>query len=210
MGHMGISGYAHSHSDIGGYTTILTHAGFNITRNAELLGRWGELAAVSSAVYRSHEGNVPQVNAQFYSNSTTYRYYAYNARMFVALAPYRRKILETECAAFGWPYLRFPVMVHTNDLEARAISYQSFYLGPSLYAAPVLDPQTFGVDVYLPGDRNFTHVWTGKRYKPGQRITVPAPYGQPAVFIVEGAEIPELETFLEFVKKEKKTKPSFT
>ena len=57
MGHMGLSGYAHQHSDIGGYTDILTYAGFNVTRSAELLGRWGELAAVSSAAFRSHEGD---------------------------------------------------------------------------------------------------------------------------------------------------------
>jgi alpha-glucosidase (family GH31 glycosyl hydrolase) len=56
LGHMGLSGYAHSHSDIGGYTDVLTYAGFNVTRSAELLGRWGELAAVSSSVFRSHEG----------------------------------------------------------------------------------------------------------------------------------------------------------
>lgn len=56
LGHMGLSGYAHSHSDIGGYTDTLTYDGFNITRSAELLGRWGELAAVSSSVFRSHEG----------------------------------------------------------------------------------------------------------------------------------------------------------
>lgn len=113
MAHMGLSGYAHQHSDIGGYTDILTYAGFNVTRSAELLGRWGELAAVSSSVFRSHEGNIPEVSAQFYSNTSTYQYYAYNARMFVALGEYRRKVLEEECATKGWPLLR-PPGEHTN------------------------------------------------------------------------------------------------
>ncbi|KAH9822851.1 glycoside hydrolase family 31 protein, partial [Teratosphaeria destructans] len=67
MAHMGLSGYAHLHSDVGGYTVVLTYNDFNVTRSAELLGRWGELAAISSAVFRSHEGNIPSVNAQFYS-----------------------------------------------------------------------------------------------------------------------------------------------
>ena len=60
LGHMGLSGYPHSHSDVGGYTDVLTYDGFNVTRSAELLGRWGELAAVSSSVFRSHEGIQPR------------------------------------------------------------------------------------------------------------------------------------------------------
>ena len=209
MAHMGLSGYAHQHSDVGGYTTILTYEDFNVTRSAELLGRWGELAAISSAVFRSHEGNIPQVNQQFYTNTRNYDYYAYNARMFVSLAPYRRKILEAEAAKKGWPLLRPPVMYHTNDPKARQISYQSFYLGPSLYVAPVLDPQTFEIDVYLPGSADkcsYFHVWTGQRYAGGQDIKVSTPYGKPAVFLIEGKEMPELNSFLEFVKRENGTK----
>lgn len=206
MAHMGLSGYAHSHSDIGGYTDTLTYQNYNLTRSTELLGRWGELAAVSSPVFRSHEGNIPEVNAQFYSNASTYEYYAYNARMFVALAPYRRKVLREECAMKGWPLLRAPVMYHPADLRAREISYQSFYLGPSLYVAPVLDPGVLEVLVYLPGEDTtaFTHVWSGRRYSGGQEVSVAAPYGQPAVFVVGGAEgLEELRGLWEFVQSEK-------
>ncbi|KAI7488266.1 hypothetical protein KC351_g2120 [Hortaea werneckii] len=205
MGHMGFSGYAQQHSDAGGYTDTLTYQGFNVTRSAELLGRWGELAAVSSPVFRSHEGNIPEVNAQFYSNASTYGYYAYNARMFVSLAAYRRSVLDNECRTKGWPLLRPPVMYHTADARAREISYQSYYLGPDLYVAPVLDPETFEVSVYLPGSGTFMHVWSGEVYDGGQDVTVQAPYGQPAVFVVDGAETPELEPFLEFVRQENET-----
>lgn len=205
MVHMGFSGYSQQHSDIGGYTTVLTYNNYNITRSPELLGRWGELAAVSSAVFRSHEGNIPSVNAQFYSNSTTYSYYAYNARLFVSLADYRRSILETECETRGWPLLRPPVLYYPRDLRARQISYQSFYLGPSLYVAPVLDPNTFEVNVYLPGNGTFYHVWTGVTYTGGQDVVVSAPYGKPAVFLVDGASTTELQPFLEFVRNESGT-----
>ena len=229
LAHMGLSGYAHSHSDVGGYTDVLTYAGFNVTRSAELLGRWGELAAVSSSVFRSHEGNwfgcgkqtkynayisignIPSVNAQFYSNSSTYEYYAYNARMFVSLAQYRRKILETESTTKGWPLLRPAVMYHVDDMRARQITYESFYLGPSLYVAPVLDPDTTEVDIYLPGPgsgRKYNHVWTGVSYDGGQEISISAPCGKPAVFVVEGEERPELQPFLDFVKRENGTQLS--
>ncbi|CZT25254.1 related to alpha-glucosidases, family 31 of glycosyl hydrolases [Ramularia collo-cygni] len=205
MVHMGFSGYSQQHSDVGGYTTVLTLSNYNVTRSPELLGRWGELAAVSSAVFRSHEGNIPSVNAQFYSNSSTYSYYAYNARMFVSLAKYRRSILETECEPKGWPLLRSPALYHPTDLRARQISYQSFYLGSSLYVAPVLDPDTFEVKVYLPGTGTFHHVWTGAMYEGGQNVVVSAPYGKPAVFLVDGANTTELQPFLEFVKNENGT-----
>jgi alpha-glucosidase (family GH31 glycosyl hydrolase) len=66
-------------------------------------------------------------------------------------------------------------MYHPSDLATRQISYQSFYFGPDLYVAPVLDPQTFEVSVYLPGNGTFTHVWTQKIYTGGQIITVATP-----------------------------------
>lgn len=216
MGHMGMSGYSQSHSDVGGYTTAFlppTEEGSSgaIPRTAELLGRWGELSAVSSAVFRSHEGNLPEVHAQFYTNETTYEYYAYNARLFQSLGPYRRHILNTECKIRGWPLLRMPVLYHPDDHKARQISFQSFYLGPDLYVAPVLDPDTEELDVYLPGTapsggrRTYTHVWSGQIYQGGQTVRVAAPYGKPAVFVVDGAQSEELDTFLEFVKNENGT-----
>lgn len=214
MAHMGISGYAHSHSDVGGYTTAFlpppphSNSSGAVDRSAELLGRWAELGAVSSAVFRSHEGNVPSVNAQFYTNTSTYQYYAYNARLFKSLAPYRRGILDTECKHRGWPLLRMPVVYHPDDKLARQISYQSFYLGPDLYVAPVLDPGVKELNVYLPGTdrrRTYAHVWSGKTYTAGQTVRVAAPYGQPAVFVVDGARSRELDTFLDFVRSEKDT-----
>ncbi|KAJ5354368.1 uncharacterized protein N7496_012801 [Penicillium cataractarum] len=205
MGHMGLSGYAHGHMEVGGYTTTWDSNGI-VNRSAELLGRWGELAAVSSAVFRSHEGNVPQVNAQFYTNSSTYAYHAYNSRMFASLAAYRRKILNTESKNLGWPLLRMPVIYHPDDAKAKAISYESFFMGADLYVAPVLDPGRKSVDVYLPGqNETYTHVWTGRKYHGGQTIKVWAPYGKPAVFVVGQPKHDYLKGFLEFVQKENGT-----
>lgn len=210
MVHMGFSGYSQSHSDVGGYTTILSTLG-NVTRSQELLGRWGELAAVSSAVFRSHEGNIPSVNAQFYSTNSTYAYYAYNARLFAALATYRRHILDNESTPRGWPLLRSPVVYHLNDPAARQISYESFYLGSALYVAPIYDSETFSVSVYLPEDiadgegRTYTHVWSNVTYGGGQIVEVDAPYGQPAVFVVNNSTAVGIEELWEFVKKENGT-----
>lgn len=205
MGHMGLSGYAHGHTEIGGYTTTWDSNGV-VNRSSELLGRWGELSAVSSAVFRTHEGNVPQVNAQFYSNSTTYSWFSYNARMFASLGTYRRRILDTESKKLGWPLLRMPVIYHPTDRVAKAISYESFYLGSDLYVAPVLDPGRTSVKVYFPGkNETYTHVWSGKKYHGGQTARVAAPYGKPAVFIVGTPKNNDLDEFLQFVRQENST-----
>lgn len=202
---MGLSGYAHGHVEIGGYTTTWDSNGA-VNRSAELLGRWGELAAVSSSVFRSHEGNVPQINAQFYTNSSTYAYHAYNARLFRSLAAYRRQILDTESKQKGWPLVRMPVIYYPEDKKAQQISYQSFFLGSDLYVAPVLDPGRKSVTVYFPGrDQTYKHVWSGKVYQGGQTATVRAPYGKPAVFLVGSSKNRHLKEFLDFVRAENQT-----
>jgi alpha-glucosidase (family GH31 glycosyl hydrolase) len=126
--------------------------------------------------------------------------------MFASLAKYRRRILETESKNLGWPLLRMPVVYHPDDKVAKAISYQSFYLGSDLYVAPVLDPGRTSVNVYFPGkNQTFTHVWSGKKYHGGQTARVPAPYGKPAVFVVGTPKNNDLDDFLQFVRRENNT-----
>jgi alpha-glucosidase (family GH31 glycosyl hydrolase) len=126
--------------------------------------------------------------------------------MFTSLAAYRRRILDTESKKLGWPLLRMPVVYHPNDVKAKAISYESFYLGADLYVAPVLDPGHTSVSVYFPGkNQTFAHVWSGKKYHGGQTARVSAPYGKPAVFLVNNPKNPDLDEFLQFVRKENST-----
>lgn len=91
-------------------------------------------------------------------------------------------------------------------MRARGIQYESFYLGPSLYVAPALDAGVTELDTYLPGEGwEYRHVWSDVAYSGGQLGTVAAPYGKPAVFVVVGKEVPELDTVMEFVKEENGT-----
>lgn len=68
----GLSGYSLEHSDVGGYTA-LDNPPFRYHRSKELLMRWIELGAFA-AVFRTHEGNIPEVNHQFYSDGETLRH----------------------------------------------------------------------------------------------------------------------------------------
>ncbi|KAG7377623.1 hypothetical protein PHYBOEH_000753 [Phytophthora boehmeriae] len=216
--HIGASGFAQTHSDVGGYTTILSALG-NYTRSAALLGRWGELSAFSDAVFRTHEGNIPQVNAQAYTNASTLAYHAYNARLFRSLKPYRLALQE-EYQSHGWPVLRHPIVYSPNDTFARTAVDESFWVGEALYVAPVYDVAATSLDVYLPPleldshgvhhttSPRYKHLWTGEEFEPGQTVTVDSPWGQPGVFVrwpVTEDEQEQLQKLWNFVEEEKAT-----
>lgn len=64
----GFSGFSVTHCDAGGYNSVTSSLpGFKMVRTKELLFRWMELAALTAA-YRTTEGLIPSVNAQFYDN----------------------------------------------------------------------------------------------------------------------------------------------
>src|SRR5215204_3673732 len=65
----GLSGYSLEHSDIGGYTALDSSL-LKYHRSKELLLRWIELGAFTT-VFRAHEGNIPEVNHQIYSDRET-------------------------------------------------------------------------------------------------------------------------------------------
>ncbi|KAF4031278.1 Glycosyl hydrolases family 31 [Phytophthora infestans] len=181
--HIGASGFAHTHSDVGGYTTILSAIG-NLTRSAALLGRWGELSAFSDAAFRTHEGNIPQVNVQAYTNASTLAYHAYNTRLFRSLKKYR-VTLQAEYQAKGWPVLRHPIVYSPNDSTARSVIDERFWVGEALYVAPVYDVRATALEVYLPpieinsdgrsldgSSIRYKHLWSGEVLEAGQMVTV--------------------------------------
>lgn len=176
----GLSGFALNHSDVGGYTTVATPQ--PVTRSAELLARWGEVNAFSTAMFRSHEGNRPALNVQSYSTPGDAATFARNAKLFAALGPYRQR-LEQVAQKSGLPIVRPLWLTWPGDPKAAARSTE-FTLGSELLVAPVLAPGVTRLRVYLPAGR-WVLVWTGKRYgstRHGTTVTVDAPLGRPAVF----------------------------
>ncbi len=173
-----LSGIAFNHSDIGGYTTI-SNPIMTYNRSQELLLRWMELNAFTP-IFRTHEGNQPEKNIQFYSNGATLDSFAYWAKIFTALFPYR-KTLITEAAETGMPVVRHPFIHYPDDPEVWKITYQEFMLGSDFLVAPVTDEGADTVKAYLPAGQ-WVHVWTGKVFPGGQYYEIDSPLGQPAVF----------------------------
>lgn len=179
----GLSGMAFNHSDIGGYTTI-TSPIKDYHRSRELLYRWMEMNAFT-LVFRTHEGNRPDDNIQFYTDDETLDTFAYWAKVYAALFDYRKELVE-EAVETGLPVVRHPFIHYPDDSETWKITYQEFMLGSDFLIAPVTDEGSTEATAYLP-QGEWVHLWSGKAYPGGQYVTVPAPVGQPGVFYLKGS-----------------------
>jgi alpha-glucosidase len=170
----GMSGFALNHSDTGGYTTLIDPP---VQRSAELLGRWSEMNAFGGAMFRTHEGNRPELNVQPYSSPEVARAFGRWARVFRALAPYRRE-LARQAQRTGIPIVR-PLWF--SDRRLREVTH-AFTLGRHVLVAPSFSPGAARTTVPLPRGR-WNHVWSSRAYRGGHTITVDAPLGEPAVFV---------------------------
>jgi alpha-glucosidase len=160
----------------------------NYHRSKELLMRWMELNAFTT-IYRTHEGNLPDANVQFYTDNETLSQFSRLARVYAAWAPYRIQLVK-EAAQAGLPVVRHPFIHYPDDPEVYKISYQQFMVGTEFMVVPVLDEGQTQVRAYLPAGE-WIHVWSGKQYgDPAQGIyvTVDAPIGKPCVFYRSGSE----------------------
>lgn len=168
----GLTGYGLTHSDIGGYTSL-----YGVTRTKELFLRWAELA-VFTPVMRTHEGNRPRENFQFYDDEDCMRQLARLVEIHRRLAAYIQAQVRQN-AQEGLPVQR-PLFLHYEE-DAAAYSIQDEYLfGRDLLVAPVLAGGQETRTLHLPPDE-WVHLWTGTVY-PGGQVTVDAPLGKPPVF----------------------------
>ncbi|HCJ71902.1 MAG TPA: alpha-glucosidase, partial [Agrobacterium sp.] len=157
-----------------GYTSL-----FGNVRTAELIMRWTEMAAFTP-VMRTHEGNRPRDNLQIDQDEAVLAHFARMTTVYVALAPYL-KSLSAEAARTGLPVQR-PLFLHyENDRQTYAIQ-DSYLYGPDMLVAPVWKAGETQRTLYLPGDGQWVHLWSGVHHRGGNEVTVEAPLGRPAVF----------------------------
>jgi alpha-glucosidase len=174
----GLVGNAYSHSDCGGYTSLLGNV-----RSEELLMRWCELAAFAP-VMRSHEGNRPDDNLQYDSTPELLACFARWSRVHAALAPYVRALGE-EARARGLPLQR-PLFLHYPDDPALFAVQDQYLYGPDMLVAPVIEEGAVKRRVTLPGSAPWRQCWTGEDVAPGEHV-IAAPLGRPPVFYRPGS-----------------------
>lgn len=168
----GMSGCGLSHSDIGGYTSL-----FDNTRTKELFLRWAEMA-VFSPVMRTHEGNRPDTNFQYYEDEDCMEQLARLVDIYTMLAPYLKQLVK-ENAAAGIPVQR-PLFLHYEQDQAVYDIQYEYLLGADILVAPVYLAGKEQWEVYLPEDE-WVHFWTGDACS-GGTVMVAAPLGEPPAF----------------------------
>lgn len=179
----GISGMSINHTDIGGFTTIMTPI-YKLTRKKEVMFRWLEYAAFTP-VFRTHDGNYSnKLNYQFYYDDEGYAFFAKTARLHNALKWYFKQ-LEAQAVQKGYPVVRALWLHYPTDEICQTIQYQ-FLLGSDILVSPVYKMGATQVKAYLPKDE-WICPYTGKEFKGGTYEMLPAPIGKPAVLVRKNA-----------------------
>lgn len=169
---LAMSGYGYTHSDVGGYTTIM-----NMTRSRELLLRWEEMNAFSP-LFRGHEGNQPGRNPQVLDDNELTEGLKRAAGWHVALKLYLQQLTKQMCNEHI-PMMR-PVFYHYDE-EWAYDEMTEYMLGHDILVAPVISKGAVSRTLRLPED-TWIHLFTGTEYYGGE-VTVDAPVGKPPVFI---------------------------
>ncbi|XP_042219647.1 sulfoquinovosidase-like [Homarus americanus] len=178
---LAVSGMGVTHFDIGGYTTLPPL----LTRSKELFLRSCEYAAFTP-VMRTHEGNIPEANHQFYSDEDTLTLFARLSQIHATLLPYTRYLLQ-ELSTTGTPVQRPLFLDFEEDIGSWDIEYQYLY-GPDLLVAPVIHKGQETQTVYLPGgESGWVYLWEEEEevLLGPANITVPVSLGYPAVYYRE-------------------------
>lgn len=160
----GISGFSHTHSDIGGYTAIDYYNILKYIRDKELFMRWCEVAAFTT-MYRTHLGTLPDENWQFNSDNETLQHFFKMAVIFKGVSAYRSVLME-ETYRYGWPVVRHMMLNYPNNSKVYVEDLTvQFMLGDQFIVAPVLKKGAASVSVFLPVGTTWSHIWTGQTFK---------------------------------------------
>ncbi|MFT4524058.1 MAG: alpha-glucosidase [Bacteroidia bacterium] len=180
-----ISGMFLNHSDIGGYTGFKFPFFKNYLRDKEALFRWIEFEAFTP-FFRTHEGLLPEEMVQFYSDSSTQEFFARFGQIHKQLQPYFQRWIK-KANEVGIPIIRHPWVEFPFDMECLNTEYQ-FFVGRHMIVAPVTEQGQLGVTAYLPAG-DWIHLFSKKKYKGRQWVTVEAPIGTPAVWVKKDSEV---------------------
>jgi len=179
----GISGMSINHTDIGGFTTLITPI-YKLVRTKEVMFRWLEYAAFTP-VFRTHDGNYSSdLVYQFYNDAEGLRFFTRMSRLHDALRWYFR-LLEQDACEKGLPMMRALWLHYPDDAACRRISRQ-YLLGEDLLVCPVTKKGARTVRAYLPAGK-WEHALTGERLRGKAWHTIPCPMGCPAVFLRLGS-----------------------
>jgi alpha-D-xyloside xylohydrolase len=186
-----MSGLPYWTMDVGGFVVETRFEKPNATdleEWRELNTRWCQFGAFAP-LFRAH-GQFPYREV---FNIAPEDHEAYKSIMFYNKLRYR--LLPYTYSLAGMSYhndytiMRAMVMDFGADKNVHSIGDQ-FMLGPSLLINPVYEYKARNKQVYLPAGAGWYDIYSGKFYKGGQQVAMPAPYERMPVFAKEGSIIP--------------------
>ena len=185
---LSMSGVPYWGSDVTGFKCLT-----NDPHDKEVFLRWVELGAVSPIMMEQNACSNPlgkQTKWSLWNDDETVEHYARHARLHTRLQPYFSSLAQ-EAHQTGRPLMLHPFLVHPEAAGARAID-DAFYLGPALYASPVVRRGQTVKKTWLPPGR-FVHFESYVLYAGDQTVTIPAPLGKLPLFLVENQMVPLLD-----------------
>ncbi|KAK3602063.1 hypothetical protein CHS0354_008018 [Potamilus streckersoni] len=184
---MGMSGVGITHFDIGGYTTF---GEIKLRRSPELLLRSAE-AAIFTPMFRSHEGNQPQENTQFYSSPEIESAFGRLAQIYVHISNYTKLVVKNNSEQ-GIPVQQPLFLAYPDDPIAWSTTYQ-YMFGRDVLVAPVIGTNVSTMNVYLPNDSSmWVYIWNGEEFQGPGYVTVPSEIGKPPAFFLRSSTFSSL------------------
>lgn len=163
-------------------------------RDKEVYLRWLELEAVSPIMMDQNACSNPlekRTKWTLFSDDETQDVYRRMAGLHTRLLPYFQ-VLAREAHATGVPLMRAPFLLFPTEPRTWTLD-DAFFLGPALYAAPVLHRGRTSRTVWLPPGARYVELNGFSVHAGGAEVTVPAPLGQLPLFLVEGQVLPLLD-----------------
>jgi sulfoquinovosidase len=189
---LGMSGVPYWGSDTSGFKCLTSDP-----RDKEMYLRWAALSAVSPIMMEQNACVNPLERRSkwtLWSDEETTAVYGAMARLHTRLQPYF-EVLARDAHATGAPLMRHPFLIHPDDPQAIATE-EAFYLGPALWAAPVVRRgQTQKVTWIPPGQ--LVDLDDGTVYDGGRVVSIPAPLDKLPLLLIAGHMLPLLDESIE-------------
>ncbi len=186
---LSMTGVPYWSSDIGGYKCLTTDP-----HDKEMLVRWYLMGAVAPMMHDEDACSNPvggnRVKARLWDDQETQDIYRTAASLHTRLAPYFRA-LALRANETGRPITISPWLLFPKEVRAWSID-DAFFVGPSLYAAPVVRRGERTKTIWLPPGRYVEWTERTPHQGPGE-VTVPAPLGRLPLFLVENQLLPLLD-----------------
>ncbi len=189
---LGMSGVPLWGSDVTGFKCVT-----EFPNDKEMYLRWAELGAVSPIMMEQNACANPLGRKQkwkLWNDAETIAVYADMARLHTRLLPYF-EVLAREANASGTPIMRHPFLYHPHEPEVWKVE-SSFYLGASLWAAPVVERGAITKETWLPPGK-WVDLADHAVHEGGRRVTLPAPLGRLPLLLKDGGIVPLLDPSIE-------------